>query len=210
MKTEREIGEGRRPSRIVSLAVSATLVAVWGVLRLAAFDTSVFPLTYALPLLVCVWTRDRMALWSMAAIFIGFHAVKLFWIMPPDTFSDAERWTNYGATFTNVLVAAVAVHAIILLRERLEGALSEVRAQADELREQGEELAQQNEELAVQAEELSTQADTLARQGEELASQNEELQSQAEEISTLNESLERREALLQTLLETARAPRAPR
>ncbi|HSL20243.1 MAG TPA: ATP-binding protein [Vicinamibacterales bacterium] len=204
MKSDDALGESRRPSRAVSLAVAAALVIAWGVIRLVVFETTVFPLTYAIPLLVCVWTRDRIALWSMAAVFAAFHTAKLFWILPAGTLAPAEAWANYGATLSNISVAAAAVHAIIRLRERLEGALRHVRAQADELRAQGAELAQQNEELATQAEELLTQSDSLAQQSEELARQNEELQSQAEEIATLNEALKRREALLQALLDTAR------
>ena len=196
--------EPPQPSRAVSLAVSGILVLVWGFIRLFAFETTVFPLTYALPLLVCVWTRDRVALWSMAVIFAVFHTIKLFWLTPAGTLSTPELWANYGATLSNISVGAVAVHLIIHLRQRLEGTLEEVRKQADELRVRGEELAQQNEELAVQSEELATQADSLSQQGEELATQNEELQSQSDEISALNETLERREALLQTLLDTAR------
>jgi signal transduction histidine kinase len=195
----------RPPSRAVSLGVSAALVVLWGFARLAAFETSVLPLTYALPLLVCVWTRDRLALWTMAAIFAGFHTLKLFWLMPPGSLPDAELWTNYGATLVNVSVAAMAVQLVIGLRQRLEGALERERAQAEELRAQGEELAQQNEELAAQAEELSQQTEELSQQGEELANQNEELQSQSEEIGGLMEALERRGALLQTLLDTARS-----
>ena len=80
-----------------------------------------------------------------------------------------------------------------------------MHAQADELRAQSEELAQQNEELSQQADEQARQSDELSRQGEELASQNEELQAQAEEIGALNVALERRERLLETLLDTARA-----
>jgi signal transduction histidine kinase len=180
------------PSRAVSAAVSIALVVVWAIVRLAVLNTTMFPLTYALPLLVCVWTRDRVALWSMAAVFVVLHAVKLFWIIPPGTFSSVELWTNYGATLTNVSVGAVAVHLIINLRGRLEAALEDLRSQAEELRTQGEELTQQNEELA--------------RQGEELSTQNEELQSQTEEIGVLNDTLERREHLLESLLEMARFP----
>ncbi|MCL4811843.1 MAG: response regulator [Vicinamibacteraceae bacterium] len=193
------------PSRAVSVALGALLVVVWGALRLFAFETTVFPLTYAIPLLIGVWTRDRLVLWGMAAVFIAFHTVKIFWIVPAGVLSPAESWANYGATCSNVIVAATAVHLIIRLRERLEIALDHVKAQAVELQAQGEELAQQNEELAEQAEELSRQSDELAQQGEELATQNEELTSQAEEIGGLNLELERREALLETLFETARA-----
>jgi signal transduction histidine kinase len=187
-----------RPSRAASIAVSAALVAVWGTLRLVVFDTTMFPLTYALPLLVCVWMRDRVALWTMAAIFVVFHALKLFWIVPPGAFSSEELWTNFGATLTNITVSVFAILLILRLRDRLEAALDDVREQADELRTQGEELAAQNEELTAQSEELSSQS-------EELAAQNEELQSQTEEIGALNEALARREQLLETLLDVARA-----
>jgi len=187
----------RPPRRAVSLAISAGLVILWAYIRLVLFDTTQSPLTYALPLLVCVWTRDRAALWAMAAIFVAFHTVKMFWLVPPGTLTPADLWSDFGATVTNIGVGAVAVHLVIGLRARLERALDNVRAQAEALGAQGEELAQQNEELAGQAEELS-------RQGEELNSQNEELQSQAEEIGVLNEVLQRRERLLEALLDMAR------
>lgn len=53
-----DMNDGRRPSRAVSLSVSALLVVIWGTVRLLIFDTIMFPLAYAIPLLVCVWTRD--------------------------------------------------------------------------------------------------------------------------------------------------------
>jgi signal transduction histidine kinase len=179
-----------RPSRAITIPLAALLVATWGYVRLVVFSTSMFPIAYILPLLIGVWTRDRQVLWAMAGIFAVFNTLKMFWILPPDVLSDAERWASWGSTLTNIVVGAGAIHLIINLRERLEGTLREVRAQADELQAQGEELAQQNEELT--------------QQGEELANQNEELQTQSEEISQLNQALERREALLQALLETAR------
>jgi hypothetical protein len=37
-----------------------------------------------------VWTRDRIALWAMASIFIVFHTIKLFWLVPADLFSRAD------------------------------------------------------------------------------------------------------------------------
>lgn len=180
----------RAPSRVVSLGVSAALVAVWGIVRLSA-PTSVLPLAFALPLLVCIWTRDRVALWGMAAIFAVFHTVKLFILLPDDILSSAELWSNYGLTLVNVSVTALAVHLVIVTRERLEQALDSMQEQAEELRAQSEDLAQQTEEVT--------------QQGEELASQNEELQTQAEEIGTLMEAVNRRGALLNTLLDTARS-----
>jgi signal transduction histidine kinase len=193
-----------RPSRSLGLAVSAALVVVWLALRLWVFETTPFPLTYVLPLLVCVWTRDRIALWTMAAIFAVAHLLKVFVIMPVGSLPDGELWASIVATEANILVGAAAVQVIVNLRERLETALSDVRSQADELRAQREELAEQNEELATQSEELSRQTEELSQQGEELASQNEELQSQSAEIGGLNLALERRERLLEALFDTAR------
>ena len=193
-----------RPSRLTSILASAALVVLWAWIRVVAFDTMVFPLTYALPLLIGVWTRDKVATWGMAAAFCVLHIIKLYWVLPDHTLTSVEAQANLVATVANILVAAAAVHAIIVLRSRLEHALADVRAQAEELRIQSEELAQQNEELAEQTEELSRQTEELSQQGEELASQNEELQLQAEDISGLNMTLDRRERLLETLLETAR------
>ena len=65
-------------------------------------------------------------------------------------------------------------------------------------------MARQNDELARQSEELSQQAEELSQQSEELSRQNEELQTQTEEIQTLNAELNRREELLQKLLDAAR------
>jgi signal transduction histidine kinase/ActR/RegA family two-component response regulator len=179
-----------RPSRAVAIALAVTLVAIWGYVRLILFGTTVFPIAYVLPLLIGVWTRDRQVLWAMAGTFTVFHTLKMLWILPDGVLSDASRLATWLTTLTNILVAATVIHLVINLRERLEGSLREVRAQAEELQAQGEELAQQNEELT--------------QQGEELANQNEELQAQSEEISQLNQSLERREGLLHALLETAR------
>ncbi len=195
---------GLRPTRGLAIALSASLVVVWATIRLAIFETTVFPLTYVIPLLVCVWTRDRLALWSMVAAFAALHHAKMVWILPPDALAPDEWWANYIATFLNLLVGGAVIDSIIRVRDRLDTAIESLRDQAEELRVQAEELAQQNEELAEQSEELSRQTEELTQQREELANQNEELQSQAEEITTLNSTLGRREALLQTLLETER------
>jgi signal transduction histidine kinase/ActR/RegA family two-component response regulator len=193
-----------RPSRAVSLTVSAVLVAIWGTLRLVVFSTVIFPLAYVLPLLVCVWTRDRLALLGMAGIFSVFHTLKVFWILPEGALGPDAVWAFYTATLVNIAVATAVILGIIVLRERLEASHLEISRQAEELRAQGEELASQNEQLTEQAEELTRQTEEVAAQAEELASQNQELQAQSEEIGALNEELTRREALLQTLLESTR------
>lgn len=180
-----------RPSRATSLVVSFALVILWGGMRLVVLETTVFPLTYVLPLMVSVWTRDKVALWGMAIIFATLHVMKLSMGLQPDTVTDAALQANWVATVTNILVGTVAIHAIIVLRDRLDATLADVRAKADVLRVQSETLTQQNEELAEQAEELSLQ-------GEELAAQN-------HDMGALNATLDRRERLLESLLDTARA-----
>jgi GAF domain-containing protein len=74
-------------------------------------------------------------------------------------------------------------------------------------------MAAQNQELEAQAEELASQNEEIKAQAEELASQNEEIESQAEEaarqneeLSVTNQRLERREDILQNLLQSSRAP----
>ena len=195
MSLPESFGLERQPSRAVSIALSVALVAVWGTIRLYVFPTMAFPLTYVIPMLLCVWTRDRVALVGMMLAFIVLHHIKLFWILPAGELNADEWWGNYVATLLNIGVGAVVIHQIIRLRDRLDAAMNNVRDQSEELRMQTEELAQQNEELAVQGEELSQQTEELTQQSEALASQNEELQSRADEISTLNASLERREHL---------------
>jgi signal transduction histidine kinase/CheY-like chemotaxis protein len=196
------------PSRAVSLAVSAALVIVWAWVRLVVFDPTLFPLTYLLPLLVCIWSRDRVALWGMAAVFAALHLTQLVWMPPGRTLGPDEWWSNATATLANIVLGAIAIDAVIRLRSRLESALLEVSTQAEELGAQREELGEQNEELTDQAEELSRQNVELSQQGEELANQNEELQSQSEEISMLNATLEQREQLLDTLLDATRSVRS--
>lgn len=186
--SERLTAGPRRPSRAVSIIVSAALVVLWGYIRLVLVEDSHFPIAYVLPLLVVLWTRDRQVLWAMAATFCVFHTLKIFWILPEGAVTN--RLAVYFSTLANILVASGVLTFAIGLRERLEQTLAQVQAQAEQLQAQSDELAQQNEELS--------------QQSEELAQQNEALQSQAEEIGALNDVLERRGQLLQALLETAR------
>lgn len=217
-------GRLTKPPAAASWAAALILAAAWGGVRLVIFQDFVFPLTYVLPLLICVWTRSRPMLWTMAAAFVAMHSVSQFVILPPGALTrEAARWT-YVATIVNIVVAAAIVEVILALRSRLERAVQvaeENRAQAEryaatvaeqasQLAAQNEELSQQAEELARQSEELSQHAEELNRQSEELAAQNEELQAQSEEIQGLNTELGSREELLQALLEAARTSEGER
>ena len=218
MSPDRTLERFERPRPAVAWAVAAALLVIWAILRLGVFQSFIFPLTYALPLLICVWTRSRRMLWTMAAIFVAMQVVMQAVLMTPGALTREAAIWSFAATLFNILVAALAVELIIRLRLRLEGAvaLAEqrreeaatyaaiVREQAEELVAQNEELTRQAEELSQQTEELSQHGEELNRQSEELAAQNEELKAQSEEIQGLNAELTRREELLQSLLEAAR------
>ena len=91
---------------------------LWGVLRLLVFNTIVFPLTYAIPLLLCVWTCNVTMLWLMAAAYAVMQTALQFWILPSGLMPPWADWATYAATLFNIVVAALIVHAIILLREQ--------------------------------------------------------------------------------------------
>lgn len=187
----------RKPSRSTSLAVYAVILIVWGLLRLVVFRTCGFPLSDVLPLLVCMWTRDRWGLWIVAAILAVMAAIDPWAILPSEVHPGIGHWANYCATLFDILVGAGAVHLVIFLRQGLEHSLTQTQAAQEQAQAQATELARQNEELAQQSEELSQQT-------EELTQQNEEHQVQSEEIRHLNDELIRRESLLQKLLDAAR------
>jgi signal transduction histidine kinase/ActR/RegA family two-component response regulator len=182
-----------RPSTLVSTLVVVALVCLWGWLRLYLFA----PLTFVLPLLVCVWTRRRWQLWMMAALFVGKAIVKTFWLLPPETFSATGQSIFLGSTLLNILIGAAVVHAIIVLRLNLENHNATISAQNAELEAHAEEVSQQNEEIKAQAEEL-------AQQNEEIEAQAEEVTRQNEDLLDLNTRLSGREDILQGLLHASR------
>ncbi|MGE5815467.1 MAG: ATP-binding protein [Acidobacteriota bacterium] len=194
----------QRPSAILGWSACAAVAAVWAILRLVIFQTSIFPLTYVIPLLLCVWTRDKRMLWTMAVVFAVLQTLKQWWILPATALPTFADWTAYIATLLNLAIGGAIVHAIIVLRDGLEESLERITAQAQELEHQNEELAQQSQELTVQSEELSQQVEEISRQSEELSAQNEELEAQSEEIRTLNDELSQREALLAKLFDGMR------
>ncbi len=187
----------RRPPLWAALAASVVLVIAWGVLRLAVFPSPLFPLTYAVPLLVGVWTRDKRLLWGMAGAFIAMHTWHQLVLLSSGTLPPPSGVATYVVTFVNIVVAAGVVHVIIATRERLDVSLAAMN-------DQNQVLERQNEELTQQAEELTQQSEEMSQQSEEVLHQNEELQAQAEEINALNLELGRREHLLRTLLDATR------
>ncbi len=183
------------PSLLLTTLIILLLSGVWGAVRLFVYSESIFPLTFVLPLLVCVWTRRRWQLWTMAAIYAAMTVAKIFLILPDHVATDWQHWSTLVATLFNIIVGAAIVEAVMGMRSRLEAQNDKVAAQNAELEAQSEELAQQNEEIKAQAEEL-------AQQNEEIESQTEELERQNEELQETNTRLGNREAMLQAILQS--------
>lgn len=181
----------------LSTAVVLLMVVFWAYLRLQVFRHEFIPLSFILPLLSCVWTRQRWQLWGMAGIFSAMTFYKATLLFPASDRDEAGYYLFLASTHVNILVGAAVVHAIITLRESLEHRNAVVTEQNAELEAQTEELSQQNEEIKAQAEEL-------AEQNEEIEAQSEEVSRQNEDLTELNHRLADRESLLQGLLGASR------
>lgn len=186
-----------RPSLWSSTLAVLVLVFAWALVRLGLFGDYQVPLTYVIPMLVCVWTRRRWQLAAMVAVFLAMVSAKYFWILPPAARAADGAAVVFVMTLFNIVVGAFVIEAILRLRDALDARAEAIQRQNAELEAQAEELAQQNEEIKAQGEEL-------AQQNEEIESQGEELQRQNEELVEANARLEAREAILQAVLECAR------
>jgi PAS domain S-box-containing protein len=210
MPAEKRSPFGRRPSRAAGWSTSIAVLALWAVLRVLVFRSYVFPLSYALPLFLCVWTRDKVMLWTMAAAYVVMHTVTGLRILPDAGLTAEAGWLAYLAALFTIVAGALAVHAIIVLRERLEGSLAQIARQSADLRARNDALTRQSDALAQQSEQLAERTEELSEQSEELSRQNEELHAQSEEVQALNDELAHREALLQVLLHAVRLGRPER
>ena len=183
-----------RPCPLVSLALFASFTALMAWLRLVVYADQVIALTYGLPLLVCIWYRDRLLLWSMAAAFTLIATTKAFFILPePDVFGWSLHVLNIAVVAGIVDLAARSLAQLAAKHAILEVAHRDLRAHEEAIR-------AQNEELQSQTEELSQQNEEIQQQSEELQQQTEELQTQADELQQLNRELEKRQTVLETLL----------
>ncbi len=203
---------GSRPSTPRAIAACVIVILIWGIIRLLIVRDMILPLSYTVPLLISVWTRDRRILWSMAAVFMLFAMVKTFWIVPSPTYTPTQAWAVYLAQFVSILVAASILDAVIRFRSGLERSHrsltetnAELEAALEDLAARDAEISRQNKELRAQGEELAEQNEELRAQGEELEQQSSELAGQAEELQRSNEELVRREDVLQALVSAQHA-----
>lgn len=186
-----------RPTVFPASLAAFGIAFLWIYIRTYVFQDIVLPLTYVLPLMVCVWTRMKWQVWTMAALFIIASVTKILWILPDDHLTSSEQNWFLAATIFNSLMGAAVVHAIIRLRDGLEHRNAVISAQNSELEVQAEELFQQNEEIKAQNEELEQQKEEIESQAEEASRQNEELVE-------ANQRLGNREDILQGMLDATR------
>lgn len=199
MNSTKNYDQLQRPSVLISASIlfAATALMVW--LKLRLFPERYTALSYALPLLICLWHKDRRLLWTMVATFGALSGFKDFLIRPGRAPSEPFELLQWLMQMANIVVVAGTVHTILNLTDRLRARNNELRQANQELTARGEEVARQNAELQAQGEELAQQNEELQQQGEELGRQNEELQQQAEELEQQSEELQRQAQELQGL-----------
>lgn len=189
--------ESTRPSAFLSTIAVLAATIVWGWLKLGIFADDLFPLTFVLPLLLCVWTRRVWHMWFMALSFLAMAS----WQMIGHRYApEQERWTQtlvYTASVINICIGSAVIAGVLQLLKRLDMRHRQVVDQNAELEAQAEELARQNEEIREQSEEIAQQTEEIGAQAEELTKQNEDL------VYT-NSVLNGREEVLQAILHSSR------
>jgi len=192
-----------KPSLRLSILIFVLAVGLMAWLRLYLFPDRFITLPYGLPLLVCLFHRDRRLLWTMAVTFTVMAYYKAFYVLPNANPSDHWITLQWLFQVVNIIVVTASVHVILRFGDALRAKNLALEEANHELQAQAEELAQQNEEIQRQAEEISNQNEELQQQNEELQQQGEELEAQSEELQTANAELSEREGLLQHILKTA-------
>lgn len=201
----------KRPSWSASLVVCTVLVAIMGWLRLSVLADDVVPLAFGLPLLACLWTRNRLLLWLMVVALAILSLVKFAWVISPEDALDAGGvFLAQSLVVCELLLLAGVIHLFINAQDRLDErnrllarVNADLAAANQSLAAREEQIMRQNEELVSQSEELRQQTEELEQQTEELEQQSGELEQQSEELQQLNEQLARREKAMEILLEAA-------
>ncbi len=177
--------------------VAGLLTTGWIYARVFLFADASPPLTYALPLMVCLWTQRRWHLWGMAAIFLAgtlFQAVRASAAgsaLPQPPF-------YFFITGCNILIDAGIIHLVLHFQRRQARHAAVIAEKNAELEARAEVLARQNEAVG-------SQSATLTRQNEKIEAQAEKLARKNSELLGANDRLRVRDELLQELLQLARS-----
>lgn len=188
----------------ISLTLCVGICGIISWLRLTVYHDRVFPLTNALPLLLCLWNRDLRLLYGMSLLFTFVSLVKVFWAMPGRLNDHLYVSVIIASQMANIWVVAFAIHGLIRAQEKLERKNGQLDQLNSELAASNEELAAREEEITRQNEELQSQAEELEQQTEDLRQQTEETELKSAELHELNLELMRKERGMKTLLESGR------
>lgn len=183
----------RKPVLACTIAIYVLCTAFMAWMRLGPLADSIVNIVYGLPLLICLAYPERRLLWSLVATFALIGVYNIFVVPPPWVLG--RQFNVWLIQIGNMLVIALAVHLVIDLMTKLRGQKAELEGFNQELIAREEEISRQNEELQSQAEEL-------AQQNEEIQQQAEELQVQTEELHAANDESNKRQAVLQALLDS--------
>ncbi len=201
----------KRPPFVLSLLLSLVMIGFIAWLRLDIYEDRIVPISSGLPLLLCLWTRDRISLYGMAAAFTVISMVKIFWLMPEGLNPPEYDYVLVVSQLANIWLVAGVIHAVLVAGDRIErdhdelGRLNfDLETANNELAASNEELASREDEITRQNEELQSQTEELEQQSEELRQQAEEMEQQSTELGNANAELLRRERGLQTLLDSGR------
>ena len=114
-----------RPSPFVSLVLFVVSMGIMGALRLYVFPHRFIALAWGLPLLLCLWHRDRRLLWALTLGFGVMSTYKALVLRPDARLSiDESEWLMQLAS---IGVLAAAIHSIVALTERLHEKNEELR-----------------------------------------------------------------------------------
>jgi signal transduction histidine kinase/ActR/RegA family two-component response regulator len=201
----------RRPSFWLSLILCGGVVLFMAWLRLVRYPNELFPLATGLPLLLVLWNRDLRFLYGMAIAFTAISAIKLFAVLPASGTALVNTPFAFTILMINIWLVVGVIHALLHAMARrdhakhlLELTVIELEARNNELEQANHELTVREEEIAHQNEELQCQTEEMEQQAEELRQQAEELERQSLDLQEANCELLRRDAGMQTLLDTGR------
>src|SRR4029453_14067577 len=80
------------PFWVVSVLLYLVLVSVMAYVRLVLFPDRFLTLSYGLPLLICLWHRDRVLLWALTVSFVAMSTCKTFLLLPGMDRFQVAQW----------------------------------------------------------------------------------------------------------------------
>jgi signal transduction histidine kinase/ActR/RegA family two-component response regulator len=181
-------------SLMAALAACAAVAAIYIFVRLYVFADQLVPLTYALPLLLGIWHRNRALNAAQIVFYCGLSLLNAVRAESTAT-TDAGPLAAF-MMLVNIVTVGLVIDRLIVFRARIQAA-------NQELQRMNLELEASNEDLAAREEEITSQNEELQQQAEELEQQSLELQQQTEELQSLHEESVTRAQLLQALLHAA-------